>query len=407
MRTVLFLTLAATGCVLLTSCKSGYNRPYRKPPEAPASTAAPACTTSPATTNLSASAASAYTYLRRLSCNDPELETGADGVIAGHSIYYGSDSRLRELGSYDNVLATARDNGGVPGLLEFTYETGYGVDLVEVNTGVVNFVQNNPGGMVMITWRPGNPDDSDNGPGYVSDTNLDLAELVDSNSNFRSQLDQVGQALVLLRNSDIPVLFNPMPAPNTDDYWWGTQNSYTGSGTNTTASTYIELYLEARNYLITNYQLNNVLWLYSPAESPTSGSTASKRGAPVRWTYPGDAYVDIVSPEVRNDYLLFDDYEDITEWDKPMGFSAFGPADITRSEFSSAAPFEFDTFSEALKQDYNAAAFFVSPYNTYFDANPDDDVEPEIGSTSYFGFEGLPDSLDSAGIFLASDLAGR
>ena len=136
-----------------------------------------------------------------------------------------------------------------------------------------------------------------------------------------------------------------------------------------------------------------------------AGSTASKRGAPVRWTYPGDTYVDIVSPEVRNDWLVFDDYEAITGWNKPMGFSAFGPADVTRSQFSADKPFDFEKFSESLRQDYNAAGFFVTPYNTYFDANPDDDVEPEVGNTSFYDFDKLPTSFDNQGIFLASDLA--
>ena len=193
---------------------------------------------------------------------------------------------------------------------------------------------------------------------------MDLAELIDENSSmnqvWRKKLDRIAAALQELEDEDVTVLFVPLPAMNTDveQYWWSIP-AIRVSGDLENADAYKNLWQDMYEYFTDTKDLNNLLWVYNPAEGMTLSTSADQveDGAPVDWAYPGDDYVDVVAGRIHSDQLIIADYQALLDLDKPLGMAPLGPS----KRVSAEGDFDNRAYGETLKGSYSFIGFWVTP----------------------------------------------
>ena len=136
------------------------------------------------------------------------------------------------------------------------------------------------GGIVSICWHTGLV-----GLGYQEclDEKPDFGALFTEGSEERALLyrrwDDAAQAIALLQNDDIPVLWRPFHEFNGGWFWWGKAGS----------EAFIRLWREMYAYFTDKYALNNLIWVLGYADNVDAA-----------W-YPGDAYCDIAGSDTYKD----------------------------------------------------------------------------------------------------------
>lgn len=322
----------------------------------------------PADANAGPAVRSVLTYLAALS-NDSKA-----GVIAGQNMGHGTQV-LDETGTlgYAALIGTLQQQTGeTPGLigLDYEHERIYSADeLIAANQVLIKHWQN--GGLVTITWSPLNPwlnDESDltGRPGTWTDTrnmnsnlkDVDLRQLIEPKSKihpaWRRKLDRIAAALQNLQQAGVVVLWRPMQEMNGNWFWWGNA-SYAND-----SAPYKALWVDMFHYFTDVKGLHNLLWVYSPNPGPNN---AFEQNAikPIGWSYPGDAFVDIVAGTAYNDALDIKDYQAYLAFGKPLGMAEFGPA--IGGEESLKGAFKTTRYAERLLKDYPAIAYWVSWHN--------------------------------------------
>ena len=170
-------------------------------------------------------------------------------------------------------------------------------------------------GLVTLSWHASNPwtggDSWDNRRAHLS-------ELVDSSSavyaTWVRDVDRVAVVLQKLSAAGVVVLWRPFHEMNANWFWWG-NGAHDGD-----PATFIALWKWLRNYLENQYQLYNLIWVYSV--SPVSNPLWIK---PLGYAYPGAEAVDVVGVDVYADSLAIDGYEELLSWGKPLALTEFGP----------------------------------------------------------------------------------
>lgn len=328
--------LASCLALALSACEPGYHKTITVDDE---DLTAPDCDVSPNNNNISNAANSVFNLLANFTCDDADR----DGVIMGQSAGFGnqivSDNDGR---SYTELFdAFTDETGHTPAMLSIDYEHDRIYTRQELRDANQKLRAHwNRRGLVTVSWMPLNPwtnnaEDPENSPGnngQLAFTNaVDLAALLDTGSEMHRiwmrKLDHVADALADLRNEGIAVLWRPLPEMNNDTFWWGTQAIYNNDDQEN-ASLYTELWQHMYRYFSNERELNNLLWVYSPAEGvefPTDTDSPPPTDAPVDWAWPGDEWVDIVGAIVRDDQLLIPDYKALSDLNKPMGLAEYGP----------------------------------------------------------------------------------
>ena len=296
------------------------------------------------------------------------------GVIAGQNTGHGNQILdTSGLVGYAPLVGTLeQQTGETPGMIGLDYEQdGIFTDdqLLAANQVLIKHWK--AGGLVTINWSPLNPwlnDELDlsNQHGSWTDTrnqgdnlkNVDLRQLIDPESAiypvWQRKLDRIATALLDLQKAGVVVLWRPMQEMNGNWFWWGYASYSNDPGP------YIALWADMFHYFKDVKGLHNLLWVYSPAHGPENilEQFAIK---PVGWSYPGDAYVDVVAGTAYNDGLDIKDYDIYRAFGKPLGMAEFGPS--LGGANSLKGTFDTSLYATRLLKDYPAIAYWVSWHN--------------------------------------------
>ncbi len=146
-------------------------------------------------------------------------------------------------------------------------------------------------GLVSASWHWNVP--ANNGSGYAfyaggdaDKTSFDVRKIFDTASAeykiMISDIDKIGDHLLLLQKKEIPVLWRPLHEAGGAWFWWGTD----AAGCKELWKIMYERF-KARG-------LDNLIWVWTPAVAWNQDLSVS-----LDW-YPGDEYVDIVGYDIYN-----------------------------------------------------------------------------------------------------------
>lgn len=318
--------LVASGC-FGGSSGPAEQTPISEPPTVPQQQIAPV----PANLAANSKVHEVLQALHSLSQNEGAVLVGQSIGDIGFRIQEGLD---------DNFVALEEATGAVPAIMSLNY--GYtppSDGKLELSNAMLAR-HCTAGGIVSISINPNNPF-TGGGPTDRSFADLDFVEIQRVGSTtfdaWRSYLDSVAAGLEGLRDEGVTVLWRPFHNMNTDEYWWSLNSVEFGI-----------LWRETFVYLTEVHDLDNLIWVFSPA---TQGNTSS-----VDSRYPGSAYVDVVAANHATADLASLErsgaYERLLTLSKPLALAEVGP----RSENQS-----FDTTEviRAIQEQYPAFAYFV------------------------------------------------
>ncbi len=212
------------------------------------------------------------------------------------------------------------------------------------------------GGLVTVNWSPHSPwvnDESDISArvGRWTDSraitmDVDLNALVDPASPmhavWRRKLDRVAGALAQLRDAGVVVLWRPMQEMNGNWFWWGNSSHLRDP------APYQKLWRDMHRYFSEGKKLDNLLWVYSPAD----GHNASG------WAYPGAEYVDVVGGTAYNEGLRVSRYEALVALGKPVAMAEWGLPDGAPSSIAGSR--DDREYIEAIRTRYPRIAYWVA-----------------------------------------------
>jgi mannan endo-1,4-beta-mannosidase len=118
------------------------------------------------------------------------------------------------------------------------------------------------GAVISLTWLASRPtDDAQAGPGDKL-TDFEWNELLtpgsDLNQRWHAQVDEAAVTLKQLEKAGIPVLWNPFPGSNSQNFWWAGRKGIHGSA---------ELYRQLFDRLVNHDGLHNLVWVWE-ADAP-------------------------------------------------------------------------------------------------------------------------------------------
>lgn len=292
------------------------------------------------------------------------------GVVAGQNIGHSDDiANPTGLSGFAQLInELEKQTGEVPGILGVDYEHNHiatPAELHSVNTYLIGHW--NKGGLISINWSPQNPwwnDENDiaKNPGLWSNTRsnggdmskVDLRELVNPKSPMRAiwlrKLDRIAAALSELQSSGVAVLWRPMQEMNGNWFWWGINTEPKN------AESYIAVWRDMHEYFTQQKKLHNLLWVYSPNQSPNIFEQSIIK--PPLYRYPGDNFVDVVAGTAYNNKLDFKDYELYQQTGKPIAIAEFGP----RAGEAISREGKLDTllYKQNLVKSYPGVAYWMS-----------------------------------------------
>jgi len=295
---------------------------------------------------LSTNAEKILAYLTRLS-DDTE-----PGVIIGQNCR--SMWSICDDAYYQDAIGRLHDQSGKwPGVLSLAYEDWRVQSSDELSSAnrQLTIPHWRAGGLTMITVDPVNPWVPEPKHAVYPDTSrkypgTDLKALLPGGSKrgrWLASLDRIAAPLAELRDAGVVVLFRPMQEMNGNWYWWSS-TSFGGSNDD-----FIPLWRDMFNYFTCVKGLDNLLWVFAPADNPWLAPSP----------YPGADYVDIVAPTVYTNDLVFNDYDNVLKFGKPIALSEYGPSAVA-SDLGANGSFDDRKYIARLQSDYPRVAFFVS-----------------------------------------------
>jgi hypothetical protein len=131
------------------------------------------------------------------------------------------------------------------------------------------------------------------------------------------ELDKVAGGLAELRDAGVVVLWRPWQEMSYPEFWWGKKAHPNNP------EPFRKMWKHMFNYFTNEKGLNNLLWVYSPADTD--------RWVPLDFYYPGDAYVDIVGVSVFDTQgtIRWNGYNRLVALGKPVYLTAVGDAGAT------------------------------------------------------------------------------
>jgi mannan endo-1,4-beta-mannosidase len=355
------------GLLFLAGCKTGFNRTYSRSKDPNP----PPCATQTSNSKATNEARIVFDLLAGLTCS----QTKAEGFLMGQNAGFGNQLVENSNRSYERLFEGLDDaTTHTPAVLSIDYEHDqiFSADeLLEANDQLK--IHWDAGGLVSVSWMPLSPwvqDPTVSALLYGSAGAVDLADLLDDSTAvyevWTEKLDQIAVALKDLQDQGVPVLWRPFPEMNKNIYWWGTQASNPPAATD--ATLFIDVWKDMYDYLTETKGLNNLLWVYSPGESPSDTSTGEEG---VAWAYPGDDFVDVVAGITRLDSLQIKDYQELVDLKRPVGMAEYSP---TPSEvggtISGTKTFDASAYADRLNGSYKAVSYWVSWHSySYTDVN--------------------------------------
>lgn len=361
MRHIFPATLCA-GLLFIAGCKTGYNRTYNRSKDPNP----PPCATQTSNPNATNEARDVFNMLAGLTC----AKTSVDGYLMGQNAGFGNQVAEDGNRGYEHLFLGLDDaTTHTPAVLSIDYEHDqvFSADeLLEANDQLK--IHWDEGGIVSVSWMPLSPwlqDPTAPSREFANAGTVNLADLLNDTTAaydaWTEKLDQVAVALKDLQDQNVPVLWRPLPEMNKDLYWWGTQASNPSNATD--AKLFIDVWQDMYDYLTETKGLNNLLWVYSPGESPSSTTSREK---PVAWAYPGDDFVDVVAGITRRDTLDINDYQALVDLKRPVGMAEYSPtpAEDGGTESGTSKKFDARLYADRLNSSYKAVSYWVS-WHTY------------------------------------------
>ncbi|HEY6527096.1 MAG TPA: glycosyl hydrolase [Cellvibrionaceae bacterium] len=330
-------------CASLVGCKTGYNRPLATN----SSTTTIPCNPKAVDTNASAEALAVLKLVATFSCEKDGDNTKR--VLSGQVL--GTVNDAQNYDRYNQLFSVFKDTNGnnnTPAIMGLDYaltstwdknQLAASYDVIESHL--------DESGLVILSWTPANPWQSDFNTSYTSSVNLpSLTQSISSEAKTRwdDNVKLLINALLDLQQRRIAVIFRPLPLMNSDRYWWGIN----ATGDNK-ESEFEGLWSDLFKRL-NDAGLENLLWAYSPLDSSESNTKGFD------WGFNKE-FVDIVAPVVRNNNLDIRDYEAYKTLGKPLGLAEFSPATGTDSSFDTLK------YESRLITNYPAMAFWLSGVN--------------------------------------------
>ncbi|SFU47289.1 mannan endo-1,4-beta-mannosidase [Pustulibacterium marinum] len=160
-----------------------------------------------------------------------------------------------------------------------------GVAFTDMKTLMVEAYKN--GGFVTVSWHLGNPVSG----GNSWDTTPAVSDIIEGGAyheTYKLWVKRVADFFksVTYKNKPIPIIFRPFHEMNGSWFWWGDKNCNTID--------YIKLWRETVNLLRDEYNVHNVLYVYSPNKLNATDEYLKY--------YPADAYVDILGIDIYDFY---------------------------------------------------------------------------------------------------------
>ena len=269
-------------------------------------------------------------------------------VISGQTTCHNQSRALEAQYRYIDELV--QKTGKYPGMLAVDYGyTPVSDRLAETNAYIIDYW--NKGGLVSISFHPGNPVTG----GSAWDMNFDgfkemATEGTPLNIKWKTEvLDKIADGLAMLRDNGVIVLWRPYHEMNGNWFWWCPYNVKTKEWR--PADDFKGIWVYMYHYFTKTRKLDNLLWVFSPNVSYGTEDTNT-----TDYYYPGSEYVDIVALDwytnTVDDLNSDNSYDRLVALGKPFGISEFGPEKQFRD-----GSFDNLLIAKALTVDWRAAFF--------------------------------------------------
>jgi len=271
-------------------------------------------------------------------------------VISGQTTCHNQNKSLEA--QYRFIDTLAKMTGQYPGMLAVDYGyTPVSSRLSEVNAYIIDYW--NKGGLVSISFHPGNPVTG----GGAWDTKFDAfqemaTEGTPLNVKWTTEvMDKIADALAELRDNGVIVLWRPYHEMNGDWFWWCPRRINDTEWRS--PDDYKAIWVSMYNYFTEKRKLDNLLWVFGP-----NVGFGNKWATHTDFYYPGSEYVDIVGLDWYTntvDNLNADNsYDRLAALGKPIGIAEFGPEKQTRD-----GSFDNLLIVKALTEGPWRSAFFI------------------------------------------------
>lgn len=194
-------------------------------------------------------------------------------------------------------------------------------------------------GITTFCWHWNAPKDLIDQPGkewwrgfYTDATTFDVTKAMSNPGGEEYNLiirdiDAIAVQLKRLKDANIPVLWRPLHEAEGKWFWWGAKG----------AEPCKWLWKLVYNRLVTEHQLNNLIWVWTSTGNPDA----------IQW-YPGDEYVDIIGADIylpagnySSSFILFDNMATIYSGKKIITMSENGSIPDPQTLFSESAAWSF------------------------------------------------------------------
>ncbi len=145
------------------------------------------------------------------------------------------------------------------------------------------------GSVIALTWLAPRPTDNAQASPGDKLTEFEWNELLTPgsalNQRWHEQMDEAAETLKQLEKAGVPVLWNPFPDANSQNFWWAGRKGNHGSA---------ELYRQVFDRLVNHDGLHNLLWVWQavPPDSRPGGAGSFSD------FFPGSLYTDALQIRV-------------------------------------------------------------------------------------------------------------
>jgi len=180
------------------------------------------------------------------------------------------------------------------------------------------------GGLICLDMHPDNPWTGEN---CWDLTDRDLLEIITSgttvNQDWEAYLDTLAEGLSELQDSGVVVLWRPYHEMSYRQSFWWDMGAVLDDHPDQGEEVWKDFWIHLFNYFTYEKGLNNLLWVYAPANTDGYGGQWND----VDRVYPGDEYVDIVGIDCYGDEPVIkgQGYEKMLATGKPFAFTECGP----------------------------------------------------------------------------------